>query len=76
MNHLMFQSLYPGQNFLNCAPQCEPRCECHECTRIRWKMSLQGQMESASSQSQQIPQQVSPDQPDAAGTNPAKESKS
>ena len=21
-----------------------PKCECHECTQIRWKMSFQGQL--------------------------------
>jgi hypothetical protein len=23
------------------------RCECHECTQARWKMSIQGQIEQA-----------------------------
>lgn len=29
------------------------RCECHSCTQIRWKTSLQGQMEEAMKHSQQ-----------------------
>jgi len=24
-----------------------PRCECHECTQIRWKLSMQGQLQGA-----------------------------
>jgi hypothetical protein len=23
------------------------RCECHDCTQVRWKQSIQGQIESA-----------------------------
>lgn len=25
-----------------------PRCECHECTQIRWKLSMQGQLQGVS----------------------------
>jgi hypothetical protein len=24
-----------------------PRCECHDCTQIRWKTSMQGQLQGA-----------------------------
>jgi predicted metal-dependent hydrolase len=37
----MFQQLGGGyQGLAN-----PSRCECHECTQARWKMSLQGQMQ-------------------------------
>ena len=30
--------------------QIQPsRCECHECTQIRWKMSFQGQLQGSQS---------------------------
>ncbi len=30
-----------------------PKCECHECTQIRWRLSLQGQITTAMQSSQQ-----------------------
>lgn len=27
-----------------------PRCECHECTQIRWKMSMMGQIQQQQQQ--------------------------
>jgi len=29
-------------------PQNPPQCECHECTQIRWRMSLGGQLSALS----------------------------
>ena len=29
-----------------------PKCECHECTQIRWKMSFAGQVQVAQSTTQ------------------------
>lgn len=30
-----------------------PRCECHDCTQARWKMSFQGQLAGGIGQAQQ-----------------------
>lgn len=42
--------LVPGFN--------HPRCDCHECTQARWKMSLDYKWSSGLGQSQGIPQQA------------------
>lgn len=34
------------QNYLNSIGS-RPRCECHECTQARWKMSTTGQLQGA-----------------------------